>query len=174
MNEFRQVTDLARRPAEVIDVRRPNFVEPGPIERRDPAPLHLDGMLQQPAMRSQADGDALRTAQGMLITSAAYGAAALLIVAGILILARLVGVAGGRWSVWFLAGMVLWGCILLVALLLNHRQVLANSTPGVQRHEIDARTDVMFHAIDVHADLLRERWRLESLQDAQERRGGTK
>ncbi len=126
-----------------------------------PAPNVIDIARTNAGGYARSDDDALSSAKATLLVSAAYGVAALLITAGLLLVAWMYRWLGGNWPAYAYGGILVWGVVVLIVLLLNRRQGLHHSASGISHHEIDSRTLIAMHAIDTHADLLSERWRLE-------------
>jgi len=150
---------------------RTAYVAPLPERRHLPAVRPISGEIVGPALdvvrqgsaggHARSDDDAVGTAKATLLVSAAYGVAALLITLGLLALAWIFRWLGGSWPAYAYGGLLIWGVVVVVVLLLNRRQGLHHSPSGIAHHEISARERIARHAIDTHADLLLERWRLD-------------
>ena len=151
--------DIKQYKTYVAPQREAQSAELGPVD----APYSVGDIVHSNAHTGHArqDDNALTHAKASLLVSAAYGVAAGMITLGLLLIVWIFHALGDRLAVYFYAGLLSWGVFTLVILLLNRRQGLHHSSSGIAHHEIDAKTDIAFHAIDTHAELLREKWRLE-------------
>ena len=128
-----------------------------------PAPNVIDVVRQGHASAQNLQEDtALVAAQATLLVSLAYLAAIGLIVTGIAVLAWIFQAMGERIAVYAFTGLVGFGLAALASLLWNRRQSLWYSPPGLGHHEIASRERIATEALNVHADLLLERWQLEA------------
>jgi hypothetical protein len=110
----------------------------------------------------RSDDTAVTQAYASLIYSAAYGFAAALITAGmVLILWIKYGVAGEGGD-YALLWLLLWGISILVALIINRLQGLKYSSSGIARHEIDSRERIAMYIVDKHIELIEKRWHVEN------------
>ena len=75
---------------------------------------------------------------------------------------------GPGYQTYLYTGLVIWGICILYAFNRGRKQGLDHSVAGVMRKEIDAKTEVAIHAIDTHADLIRERWDREDERTARD------
>lgn len=108
---------------------------------------------------ARSDDNAVTNALGSLIYSAAYIVAMLFITIGLLLIAWMAGIAS--FPVLFYCGLIFWGVSAMFFLLRNRAQGLWHSATGIAHHEIESRERVALETMYEHADLIRERWRME-------------
>lgn len=141
-----------RRPVDLPDVR--------------PADAVIDLVRAGPLSgHARQDDTAITHAQATLIVAAGYLVGFLLITVGLIVLAYIFRLLGSDAAVYFLAGLILWGFLNLVALAVNRGQGLWHSPSGIAHHEIDSRERIAELAIRTHAELLKERFRAERGQE---------
>jgi hypothetical protein len=109
----------------------------------------------------RSEDSAVTVALGNLIYSGAYAVAALLITAGIFLMAWLgSGQDGNGWH-YFVAWLVAWGVCILIALAVNKWQGLHHSSTGIAHHEIRSRERMAMYIVDRHIELIEKKWGLE-------------
>lgn len=169
------MADRARRvtlqeQSEMEDLRRPqsNYL---PARRSSELTVHEQTLMSTAAQSAgqmiahrqmhtaRSDDNAVTQAVGSLIYSAAYIVAMLFITTGLLLIAWMAGVAS--FPVLFYCGLIFWGVTALFFLLRNRAQGLWHSATGIAHHEIESRERVALETMYEHADLIRERWRME-------------
>lgn len=127
------------------------------------APIQVIDVLP-PAVQShhsRQDDDAMTHAKATLLVSAAYIVAALMITTGLLLIVFLFRGLGDAVALYFYAGLLMWGVLILAALLMNRRQSLHHSSTGLGHAEISSRERLAKYAIDTHASLLLKRWKVD-------------
>ena len=95
---------------------------------------------------------AVSHAQGHLIAAIPQVLAIGATVTGLVLIAGLL--AGGPVVLWIGIEIGIFGIGALVVLLRGRREGLQHTPAGVERHEIDARTQIAMHAIDRHCEAL--------------------
>lgn len=108
---------------------------------------------------ARSDDNAVTNALGSLIYSAAYIVAVLFITLGLLLIAWMAGVAS--FPVLFYGGLIVWGIASFWVLRKNRQDGLYHSATGIAHHEIDSREHVALETMYTHADLIRERWKMQ-------------
>lgn len=137
-------------------------------QKRDLAPINTSYPIVDisPTIApTERNHDAMTHAKATLLVSSAYIVAAFLITLGLLLLAWLFKALGDAWGLYVYGGLIAWGVAVLVALWGNRKQSLWHSPTGLGHHEIDSRERIAMHALDTHADLLLERWKIEHGDD---------
>jgi len=134
--------------------------ERGPQPPATIAPIQAIDVLP-PSVQShhtRQDDDAITHAKATLLVSAAYIVAALMITGGLLLIVFLFKGLGDAVALYFYAGLVMWGILILAALLMNRHQSLHHSSTGLGHAEISSRERLAKYAIDQHVRLLLKRW----------------
>ena len=108
---------------------------------------------------AKSEDTALTITFSSLVYAAAYGVAAVMIVAPVVLLAF--WAIGGDIEIYYLAFFLLWGVCILVALYGNRAQGLWHSPAGLDHHEIDSRERIAIFAIEKHVELLEKKWGLK-------------
>jgi len=110
--------------------------------------------------RAQQTDTAITHANAHLIASAPVVTALTITSSGLVLLMWLI--AGGPAAIWIGVELLIVGIGSVIALTRSRRISLEHSPAGVERHEIDARSQIAMYAIDRHCEMVE---RLKGVRD---------